>query len=73
MLLVHPDYVAHPGVLPAFRRFLDRYMDDPTAWQALPREVSAWWRRRAASRLEPEPGGWRIVGPAADEATVRYA
>ena len=40
--------------------------DDPTVWQALPREVAAWWRDRAASA--PAPGRRRVgrSGPAAD-------
>ena len=27
------------------------FVDDPTVWQALPRDVSAWWRRRADSTV----------------------
>jgi peptidoglycan/xylan/chitin deacetylase (PgdA/CDA1 family) len=49
LVLTHPDYLL-PGsrALTAYERVLDRYADDATAWHALPREVAAWWRRRAA-------------------------
>jgi hypothetical protein len=72
-MLTHPDYLAEPPRLDAYREFLLRYRDDRTAWKALPRDVSDWWRRRAASHLERSGDGWRIVGPAADDGTVVYA
>lgn len=67
-LITHPDYMLDAERLGAYERFLARYADDPTAWCALPRDVSSWWRRRAASHLERSGDGWVVVGPAADEA-----
>ena len=72
MIDTHPDYLVHERILSAYARFLGRFADDSTAWQALPREVSAWWRRRAASWLEHDGSGWRVFGPAADEARVVF-
>jgi hypothetical protein len=72
LLITHPDYMGEPERLDAYARFLTAVGDDG-AWRALPREVSAWWRRRAASHLECTDGGWRVVGPAADEAAVTFA
>jgi peptidoglycan/xylan/chitin deacetylase (PgdA/CDA1 family) len=72
LMLTHPDY-ATPPRLAAYRRLLEEYRGDETAWRALPREVSAWWRERAASRLEPVPEGWRIAGPAAARGRVAFA
>lgn len=72
LLLTHPDYLLEQPLLDAYVRVLRRFGSDPTAWRALPREVDAWWRRRAATRLEPDGDGWRVLGPAAAEATVRY-
>jgi hypothetical protein len=72
LLITHPDYMREPERLDAYARFLADVGDDG-AWRALPREVSAWWRRRAASRLERTEDGWRVSGPAADEAAVTYA
>jgi hypothetical protein len=67
----HPDYLVQSPLMSAYRRLLERYADDESAWKALPREVSAWWRRRAASRVEQsEDGTWVVTGPAADEARV---
>jgi hypothetical protein len=40
-------------------------------WAALPRDVAAWWRRRAASSIERgEDGAWQVVGPTAGEARI---
>ena len=66
LVLTHPDYVGLEGLVDAYRTFLSEFADDDTAWKALPREVSAWWRQRAASSLIRDNGVWRIEGPAAD-------
>jgi peptidoglycan/xylan/chitin deacetylase (PgdA/CDA1 family) len=73
LLITHPDYMLEEERLGAYRRLLERYADDASCWRALPREVAAWWRRRAASRLVRDGGGWRIEGPAAGEAQILYA
>jgi hypothetical protein len=74
LLLTHPDYMVEGDRLQAYGNFLAAHGDDATLWRALPREVSAWWRRRAASSLEPDSeGGWRVVGPAAGDAAVAFA
>lgn len=70
MSIVHPDYMATAPRLAAYGRLLERLAGDASAWCALPREVAAWWRRRAASRVELVHGAWRVVGPAADAATI---
>jgi hypothetical protein len=72
LMLVHPDYVLDAEPLAVYREYLEAFADDPTVWRALPREVSAWWRRRASSRLELAAGKWEIVGPAAREGEVRF-
>ncbi|HEX4837233.1 MAG TPA: hypothetical protein VFV03_01725 [Solirubrobacteraceae bacterium] len=66
----HPDYLIEDRIMDAYRRFLERYATDPTAWKTLPRDVSAWWRRRAASRIERAGTDWIVTGPAAEEARV---
>jgi hypothetical protein len=66
----HPDYLRDGRILAAYGGFLDRFASDASCWKALPREVSAWWRRRAASSLEWHEEGWRVAGPASDEARV---
>jgi len=73
LLDTHPDYLVEDRVLAAYRRLLERLAPDATGWQALPREVSAWWRRRAASRAELRDGTWTVTGPAAGEATVEMS
>jgi hypothetical protein len=73
LALTHPDYARDPRLLRSYRRLLEWLDDDPRLWRALPREVSAWWRRRAESTLEQGPAGWTVQGPAALDGTVRFA
>lgn len=70
LILTHPDYLSPGPRLDAYARFLDMFGDDSTAWKALPRDVSDWWRKRAASSLVHDNGRWRINGPAEDEAVT---
>ena len=73
VLITHPDYMLEQALVDVYARFLTRFRDDPELWRALPGEVSDWWRRRAASHLEEAEGGWRIVGPAAEDGTIAFA
>jgi hypothetical protein len=72
LLITHPDYMRDERRLAAYADFLRAYRDDATVWRALPCDVAAWWRRRAASSLVLEDGRWRVVGPAAGEARIRF-
>ena len=71
LILTHPDYMTDDAVKRAYVSFLDNFTGDESAWRALPREVAMWWRRRAASHLEPIGDSWRVVGPAAGEAVIQ--
>jgi hypothetical protein len=72
MIDTHPDYLIDERIKSAYRRLLERYANDETAWKALPRDVSAWWRRRAASHIERAGTDWIVTGPAAEEARVEH-
>jgi hypothetical protein len=72
LLIVHPDYMLDEEPLRAYEQFLAAFRDDPTAWKALPREVSDWWRRRRATSLQFAGGAWRPSGPAQAEARVAF-
>jgi peptidoglycan/xylan/chitin deacetylase (PgdA/CDA1 family) len=72
LILTHPDYARDPVLLEAYRSLLALVQGDETAWHALPREVSDWWRRRAASWLEATETGWEIRGPAAADGRIRW-
>jgi hypothetical protein len=72
LALTHSDYVELPNLVESYRRLLQEFAHDSSAWKALPRDVSAWWRRRSQSTLEFRDGEWHIVGPAADEARVDF-
>jgi hypothetical protein len=72
LVLTHSDYVGNSHLGASYRRLLQEFRDDPSAWKALPRDVSDWWKRRSESRLELVDGEWEIVGPAADEARVDF-
>jgi hypothetical protein len=69
----HPDYLVDPHIFGAYAGFLESFAGDGDAWQALPREVAAWWRRRAASHLEYRGDQWQVLGPAAEDARVEFA
>jgi hypothetical protein len=73
LMIAHPDYVDCPGMLRAWEDLLDQLGADPQAWHALPREVAAWWRRRAQTLPELEDGVWVARGPAAGEAVVAWS
>jgi peptidoglycan/xylan/chitin deacetylase (PgdA/CDA1 family) len=73
LVLTHSDYVGNPYLLNSYRRLLAEFTDDSTAWKALPRDVSDWWRRRADSSLEEIDGEWRVIGPAEREARVEFS
>jgi hypothetical protein len=70
LLITHPDYMRDVASLEAYERFLSAFSDDSGAWRALPRDVSDWWRRRAASTIVRDEGVLRIVGPAAPDAEI---
>jgi hypothetical protein len=70
LLDTHPDYLIIDETFAAYRRFLERFGSDSAAWRARPGDVSAWWRRRAASQIERLGASWTVTGPAAREATI---
>ena len=72
LLIVHPDYMLDDAPLSMYSDLLNAYQADETAWKALPCEVSAWWRARAATSIHYVDGTWRAAGPAADRATVGF-
>jgi hypothetical protein len=71
LVLAHPDYARNQRMALAWEQLLDEFADDDTVWQALPREVASWWRRRQDSNLLPDGDGWKVQGPAAGEGRVR--
>jgi hypothetical protein len=73
LILTHPDYAEDRRVTEGYRRLLQMVREDRTAWQALPRDVSDWWRRRADSHLERGNGTWHVRGPASIDGTIRFA
>jgi hypothetical protein len=70
LMITHPDYMLEQRYLDVYARLLDELGDDETLWRALPRDVSAWWRRRAASSVRRNGTGWVVEGPAAGDAAV---
>lgn len=66
----HPDYLRDDRIRGAYGRLLERYASDKSAWKPLPREVSAWWRRRTSSRVERAGADWIVTGPAAGDARI---
>jgi len=73
LVLTHPDYAHDPRLADGYGMLLDSFAHDDSVWHALPREVAAWWRRRAASTICADGDGWRIDGPASQDGRVRFA
>jgi glycosyltransferase involved in cell wall biosynthesis len=74
LVLTHPDYARDdPRIVEGYRKLLDEFRGDGTVWHALPRDVAAWWRRRAASSLRRDGDGWVVEGPAATEGRAGLA
>jgi peptidoglycan/xylan/chitin deacetylase (PgdA/CDA1 family) len=71
LALTHPDYSSNERLVNAYRALLAEFVDDATAWKALPYEVSRWWRQRAASTLSRQNGEWVVVGPDSERARVQ--
>jgi hypothetical protein len=72
LLLTHPDYVGNGDLLGSYQRVLEEFGNDPTAWKALPHEISDWWRRRSKSTVEEIDGQWRITGPAEGDGRIDF-
>jgi hypothetical protein len=72
LMLTHPDYLDLPRLCDSYREFLHEFASDTSAWKALPRDVSAWWRRRSESTLAETEGEWQVVGPASGEARIDF-
>lgn len=73
LVLTHPDYAHDQRLADGYQKLLEAFAGDETVWQALPREVAAWWRTRAASALRASGDGWDIDGPASDAGRIRFA
>jgi hypothetical protein len=73
LVLSHPDYARDQRLAGGYQTLLDKFADDGTVWHALPREVAAWWRSRAASTIRGDGAGWSIDGPASETGRVCFA
>jgi hypothetical protein len=77
LVLTHPDYAHDQRLAQGYETLLDTFAGDDTVWHALPKEVAAWWRKRAASTIRGNGGGngdgWTIDGPASDNGRVCFA
>ncbi|MEM9643396.1 MAG: hypothetical protein AAF989_00270 [Planctomycetota bacterium] len=67
MLITHPDYLDTPARLGVYRGFLEHVAQQSDSWNALPCEVSRWWRDRDESTIR---GDNLISGPAATRGRV---
>jgi hypothetical protein len=73
LVLTHPDYAHDPRLADGYRSLLESCHGDDTVWQALPKEVAAWWRERAGSTVRRAGDGWHIEGPASARGRIRFA
>lgn len=71
LVLAHPDYARDARIAASWQALLAEFAADETVWQALPRDVAAWWHERAESTLVRGDGNWVVSGPAAERGRVR--
>lgn len=72
----HPDYLASAREMAVYQSLLahlSEMREREQLWFALPGEINDWWRRRAAMRLVPDGGDWRIEGDGHERARLAYA
>jgi hypothetical protein len=72
LLITHPDYMLDANRLDDYRSFLAHVAERADVWRALPRDVSAGWRRRGSSSLVLRDDRWAATGPAAADAAVVF-
>jgi len=73
LLVTHPDYLITGPGRAAYARFVEACAAAQDAWKPLPAEVSAWWRRRAESKIVAGEDGLTVAGPAQGEARIAFA
>jgi hypothetical protein len=52
LVIVHPDYLFENGSVESYRHLLEEVRKRRTYWNALPREVAAWWRSRSSDSVD---------------------
>ena len=58
LINTHPDYLGRRGTARIYEDFLAGMSTRSGGWNALPREVASWWRKRSTvETLESLPGG----------------
>ena len=73
-VIVHPDYLDSPRRMELYGELLAMLKAQTGAWHALPRDVAAWWRRRAGLDARPGAAGTvDIVGPESHDAVGAWA
>jgi len=71
LMLTHPDYLDTPERLAVYRDFLLHIRERGEHWHATPAELTAWWKRRAQSRIVvDEAGNQTVEGPAGQSAVI---
>lgn len=76
LLNAHPDYLREPGHWQVYASFLEAVREQPGWWNAVPREVARWWRRRdEACSPDDLPGATaaRVIRNGTGEAEVVIA
>jgi len=54
LLNSHPDYLVKPEIMKIYVDFLKTVNNDGNSWQALPKEVARWWRKRSETPIGQE-------------------
>jgi hypothetical protein len=69
----HPDYLRNPTTWKVYSEFLSAMARRSGYWQALPREVAAWWRERCSEGMPASSEELLIVRLVGDELEIGRA
>ncbi|TWU45267.1 hypothetical protein Q31b_04380 [Novipirellula aureliae] len=70
MVITHPDYLDSAARLDVYREYLDFVAEQTDCWNALPHEITTWWRNRDKMSIVGEGDSSRIVGAGSERARV---
>ena len=67
---VHPDYMVSDERLRLYKNLLIHMTEKSNMYQALPRDIAAWWRDRNSSRLRKNDGEYVVAGSVSARSSI---
>ncbi|MCZ6775317.1 MAG: hypothetical protein O7D34_02530, partial [Ignavibacteria bacterium] len=70
LINVHPDYMVSEERLRLYESLLIHMKEKSNMYQALPRDIAAWWRDRNSSCLRNIDGEYVVAGPVSARSSI---